>query len=144
MATEQMGREWVDVLAGVPLFSALSGRHVRRIAGLATTRRYRRYTMIVRQGDPGDAFYVILDGTVLVKRPGKRSVTLGVGDSFGELALLDGTPRTASVEAQQDVLTMRLSRPAFARMLEREPKVAIALLGTMAGRLRSSGSAQDP
>src|SRR5436309_11933065 len=77
------------------------------------------------------------DGTVLVKPPGKRAVRLAAGDSFGEMALLDDAPRSATVEAQDEVFVMLLSRSAFSKMLATEPKIAIALLRTLAQRLRA-------
>ncbi len=138
MTTQTMGRDWAEVLADVPLFAGLSKRHLKKLAGLATTRRFARYSRMVEAGDRGDAFYVILDGRAAVQRPGKRDVKLGPGDAFGELALLDGSPRMATVEAQDEVLAMRLGRTAFMKMLEGEPKVAIALLRTLAGRLRET------
>jgi CRP/FNR family transcriptional regulator, cyclic AMP receptor protein len=131
-----MGRGWTDVLNDVPLFSGLSKRHLNKIAELAKSRRFPRYSTIVRAGERGDTFFVILDGTVLVKPPGKRAVRLAAGDSFGEMALLDDAPRSATVEAQDEVFVMLLGRSAFSRMLAREPKIAIALLRTLAQRLR--------
>jgi CRP-like cAMP-binding protein len=133
-------QDWTNVLADVPLFAGLSKRHLRKVSGLATARRHHPHTAIVRAGAKGDAFYVILDGTVSVNRPGKRSVKLGAGDSFGEMALLDGAARTATVEAEGEVLTMRIPRPSFLRMLEAEPKVAVALLRTLSERLRAEDS----
>jgi cAMP-dependent protein kinase regulator len=113
MPTDSMGRGWADVLAEIPLFAGLSKRHLNKLARLAKTRRYTRYTPIVREGDRGDSFYVILDGTALVKLPGKRAKRLGAGDWFGEMALLDAAPRAATVEAQTDVFAMLLGRTAF-------------------------------
>jgi CRP-like cAMP-binding protein len=130
--------DWTDVLRDVPLFAGLSKRHVRAIAALGTTRRHAPGTTIVRAGARGDAFHVILDGTVDVRRPGHGALTLGAGGCFGELALLDGAPRTATVEARDDVLTMRFAAGAFRALLEREPKVAMVLLRTLATRLRVS------
>jgi len=138
MPSDVMGRGWADVLGEIPLFAGLSKRHLNRIASVAKTRRYARYTAIVRAGERGEAFYVILDGTVLVKPPGKRSVKLGPGDWFGEMALLDGAPRTANVEAQTEVFVMLLGRSAFRKTVEAEPKIAVALLSTLAQRLRAS------
>jgi CRP-like cAMP-binding protein len=132
-----MGRGWTDVLSDVPLFSGLSKRHLNKIAEVAKGRRFPRYSTIVRAGERGDTFFVILDGTVLVKPPGKRAVRLAAGDSFGEMALLDDAPRSAAVEAQDEVFVMLLGRSAFSRMLAREPKIAIALLRTLAQRLRT-------
>jgi CRP/FNR family transcriptional regulator, cyclic AMP receptor protein len=138
MTTEAMGRAWTDVLSDVPLFSGLSKRHLNRIAEVAKSRRYSRYSTIVRAGDPGHAFFVILDGTVLVKTPGKRAKRLAAGDSFGEMALLDDAPRSATVDADDEVLVMLLGRKAFNRILEKEPKISMALLRTLAKRLRAA------
>lgn len=134
-----MAKSWADVLATVPLFEGVSQRHLRRIAGVATAKRFAPYTAMVKEGTPGDAFYVILDGSATVRRRGKRNVILRQGDFFGELALLDSSPRSATVEANEDVLAMRLGRAAFQKTLEKEPKVALAMLRTLATRLRASG-----
>jgi CRP-like cAMP-binding protein len=140
MATRVKTGDWAIVLEQVPLFAGLSKRHLKKIAGLASTKHYVRYEDIVRRGDAGDAFYVVLDGSVAVKRPGKRSVTLGQGASFGELALLDDAPRNATVEAQEDVTAIVLGRSAFLKMLQNEPKVAVSLLRTLARMLHESTS----
>ena len=137
MTAGTMGRGWTDVLSNVPLFSGLSKRHLNKIAEVAQSRRFPRFSTIVRTGERGDVFFVILEGTVLVKPPGKRAVRLAAGDSFGEMALLDEAPRSATVEAQDEVFAMLLSRSAFNKMLATEPKIAIALLRTLAQRLRA-------
>jgi len=137
MTRGTMGRGWTDVLSDVPLFSGLSKRHLNKIAEVAGSRRFPRYTTIVRAGERGDKFFVILDGTVLVKPPGKRAVRLTAGDSFGEMALLDDAPRSATVEAQDEVFVMLFGRSEFGKMLAREPKIAVALLRTLAQRLRA-------
>ena len=77
-----LGREATDLLAQVPLFSTLSRRHLGRIAGAATTKRFAAGAPLVRVGKPADAFYVILDGTARVQVPG-RPVTLEAGTSSG-------------------------------------------------------------
>ena len=129
---------WVDALSAVPLFRELSQRNLRKVAAKGTMKRYAPLTPIVRSGDPGDAFYIILDGTASVRKTGKRAVKLGPGDFFGELALLDAAPRNASVEADEPVLAMRLGRAAFTKVLESEPKVAIAMLRALAARAREA------
>jgi CRP/FNR family transcriptional regulator, cyclic AMP receptor protein len=138
MPSDEMGRGWADILGEIPLFAGLSKRHLNKIAGLAKTRRFARFTNIVREGERGDSFYVILDGTVLVKLSGKRSVRLEAGAWFGEMALLDGAPRTATVEAQDEVLVMVLGRAAFQKAVTADPKMAMVLLRTLAERLRAS------
>ena len=138
MTSATMGPSWTDVLGDVPLFSGLSKRQLNAIAKVAQSRRFPRFTTIVRAGERGDTFFVILDGTVLVKAPGKRAIRLAPGDFFGEMALLDDAPRSATVETQDEVLTMLLGRSAFSKMLAKEPKIAIALLRTLAQRLRTA------
>jgi CRP/FNR family transcriptional regulator, cyclic AMP receptor protein len=138
MSTSTMGRGWADVLGEIPLFSELSKRQLNALAAVGKTRRYARFTPIVRDGDRGDAFYVILDGEALVKPAGKRSVKLRAGDWFGEMSLLDGAPRAATVEAQTEVFAMLLGRTAFLKTLEAEPKIALTLMRTLAQRLRAS------
>ena len=135
-ASEQMGKEWVGVLERVPLFEQLSKRHLRRVAGLAAAKRFAAGSAIMRVGERGDAFYVILDGEARARPRTGRTVKLGAGDFFGEMALLDGSPRSASVEAVTDVLTMRVGRSAFAKLLEQEAGIARALLVALADRVR--------
>ena len=103
-------------------------------------KRYAPYTQMVRTGDKGDSFFVILDGVAAVRIPGKRAIKLRAGDFFGELALLDSSPRTAMVEAETEVFAMRLGSAAFKKVLESEPKVSLAMLQTLAERLRATDS----
>jgi CRP-like cAMP-binding protein len=132
-----MGRDWIPVLAGVPLFGSLSRRHLKRVASLARTRRFAPGTSIVRKGDAGSAFFVLLDGEARVVPPTGRPRRLRAGDFFGEMALLDESPRSADVIAEGEVLTMTISRSAFSKLLKREPALSHELLRTLAARLRA-------
>jgi CRP-like cAMP-binding protein len=129
-------RLWAPFLQELPLFAGVSKRHVRKIAALATEARFSTGSRIVRQGEPGNAFFVVLDGEASVVRSGLPSIPLGPGDSFGEMALLDGGPRSATVVAKTDVLCLRLARAAFTKMLKSEPEIALVLLGELSRRLR--------
>ncbi len=133
---EGMDREWVAVLQHVPLFESLSRRHLRRVASCARTRRFADGAAIVRAGGAGSTFYVILDGEAAVSTPRGRGVRLRAGDYFGEMALLDGAPRSADVRAVGEVVAMEIGRTAFARMLKQEPQIALALLRALADRIR--------
>src|SRR5436853_4645472 len=93
----RLGHDWLETLAEVPLFQGLSKRHLRRVAKLARIRRFAPGSALVRTGDAGRSFFVLLDGTAKVMRAGGRSRRLGMGDYFGEMALLDGAPRSADV-----------------------------------------------
>jgi CRP-like cAMP-binding protein len=132
----RVGRDWEPVLAELPLFRGLPRRHLRRIP--ARMQRFADGTAIVRAGAPGNAFYVLLEGKARVEPPGGRTVTLKPGDSFGELALLDGAPRSADVTAVGEVLALAVSRNGFSKLLRDEPQVALTLLRTLAGRLRDA------
>jgi CRP-like cAMP-binding protein len=134
----RVGHEWLTTLAQVPLFNGLSRRHLRRIAKLARIRRFAAGSALIRAGDSGRSFYVLLDGTARVVRPSGRSRRLGAGDYFGEMALLDGAPRSADIVAEGEVLTLTIDRPRFAKLLRAEPALAQALLSTLAGRLRAA------
>jgi CRP/FNR family cyclic AMP-dependent transcriptional regulator len=133
----EMGREWAPVLADVPLFRDLSKRHLMRIAKLGRNRRYASETTIVKAGDAGTAFFVLLDGTARVVPTSGRARRLGAGDFFGEMALLDDAPRSATVVAESDVLTLTIPRSSFGKLLRGEPALAHALLRTLAARLRA-------
>jgi CRP/FNR family cyclic AMP-dependent transcriptional regulator len=133
---QQMSRELVDVLAGMPLFAGLPRRHLNRIAGLATAKRFPPGTRIVKVGDPGEAFFVILDGKVLVRAGGRRTA-LGTGDFFGEMSLLDGQPRSATAIAQGEVLVMMVTRSKFQKLLVSEPRIAIAVMSALSLRVRA-------
>jgi CRP-like cAMP-binding protein len=126
------------VLADVPLFQNLSRRHLKRVASLGRMRRYGPGTSIVRAGDAGSAFFVLLDGTARVVTSKGRARRLGSGDFFGEMALLDDSPRSADVVADGEVLTMTISRSAFGKLLRSEPALSHELLRTLAGRLRAA------
>jgi CRP/FNR family transcriptional regulator, cyclic AMP receptor protein len=135
-----MGRSWLNVLTTVPLLAGLSKRHLARIAELATQQRFPGHTDIVRSGEPGSSVFVILDGTATVRRTGRRSATLGPGEFFGEMAVLDGAERTATVTSDTDIEVMVIGRKDLLKLLETEPKLAVGMLTSMAGRLRAAQS----
>ena len=130
-----LGREAAGMIAEIPLFASLSRRHLGRIASVAATKRYAAGSTLALVGKPADAFYVILDGRVRVEVPG-RPVELGAGDFFGEMALIDGEPRSATVVASSDLFVMIIPRPKFLKLLEAEPKIALAIMATLTRRLR--------
>lgn len=129
-------REWAAILQHVPLFDSLSKRHLRRVASCARMRRFERGAAIVRTGATGGTFYVLLEGEAAVSTPRGRGARLRVGDYFGEMALLDGAPRSADVHAVTDVVAMEIGNTAFLRLLKQEPQIALALLRALAARVR--------
>ena len=130
-------RQRADVLSSVPFFAGLSKRHVRQLAADAREIDATAGDVIVQAGQPGRGFFVVLEGRAKVVGPRGRAVaSLGVGDHFGELALLDGGPRTASVVAETDLVVMTLPRQTFRRMLKKDHAVAAKLLETLASIIR--------
>jgi len=126
-----------DSLAQVPLFAGLSPRHLKRIGDLTEEVRFMEGASIVRQGDAGDTFFVILEGEAKVAGPSGRVVNrLRPGEFFGEISLLDGGPRTASVVAETPLTMLALSRASMLRLVQREPAVGVRLLGHVAMMLR--------
>jgi CRP/FNR family cyclic AMP-dependent transcriptional regulator len=131
-----LGRGGVALLREVPLFSQLSYRHLRHLAGHAEEVRYGANRTIVRQGARGDSFFVIAEGNATVRRGTRAIQRLGPGDFFGEMALLDGRPRSASVTSDTPLLTVRLTRSAFNKALDANPQMARAIMAELAARVR--------
>ena len=126
------------MLAQVPLFAGLSKRHLRHVAQLAEPVRYHAGRTIVEEGFRGGGFFVILEGSAkVVRAPGGRVVAqLGPGSYFGELAVIDDRPRTASVISTAPMLTARLSRTDFRKLVRQEPEVALRIMENLSGRIR--------
>jgi len=132
-----VGKRGQEALGQVPLFSHLSARHLRRLADSANEVRYMPGASIVKQGEPGDRFYVIVEGQAKVlNRAGKVVNRLLPGDFFGEISLLDGGARTATVVSETPMTMLELTRSAFRRVLAEEPGVAVKLLEYAAAMLR--------
>ena len=134
-------RPEIQLLSRVPLFEDLSRAHLGRVASLAEQFTYNPGRVIVKKNDPGRAFYVIVEGRAKVVKgrivTARREAELGPGDFFGELALLDGGPRAATVVAASPLTTIRIERAAFRGLLRAEPDLAIKVLEGMARRTRT-------
>lgn len=123
-------------LRSVPLFSHLNGRELRAVLETARELEFAPGEEIVTEGLLASDFYLLLDGEAAVTRRGRRLRTLVEGDTFGEMALLGGGRRTASVSARTRVRVLRLDARAFGRLLRADPSIARKLLVELAGRLR--------
>jgi len=133
-----MARGGPEALVDVPLFSNLSKRQLRHIAGLSEEQEFTEGTALAEEGKPGDTFYVLLEGEAKVVRGGRRMDRLIPGDFFGEIALIDGGPRTASVLATTPVTTLTITRSRFRKMLGEDPSIVLAMLEELAKRLRNN------
>lgn len=127
----------IDRLASIPLFAGARPRELEMIAKLCTEVDVPAGRTLCREGEHGQEFFVLESGTVQVSVGGRQVATLGAGDFFGELALLDAGPRTATVTAETDVRVLVVSRPEFVGMLEEEPFIAVRMLPAIGARLRA-------
>jgi CRP-like cAMP-binding protein len=131
-------RSDIEMLGGVPLFAGLSRRHLRRLAEHADVITFREGEFVVREGQLGGTFYVIVEGEAKVLRRDRTVATIGPSGFFGEISLLDGGPRTADVIATTPVRAIRIFKKAFDRMVAEEPGVAAKILEVVARRLRDT------
>ncbi len=133
----------VDQLAVVPLFSGLSRKELAAISGLAKPYKFAAGTTIVEEGTMGGRFFLITDGQVDVLVNRHRITGLGPGAAFGEMALIDEGPRTATVLARSDVEALGIASFNFRPMLKNEPGVAFKLLVELSRRLREADRMQS-
>jgi CRP/FNR family cyclic AMP-dependent transcriptional regulator len=126
----------VDVFLKIPVFAKLSARQVRKILKGATEDRYDEGTTIVRERGPGRTLFVIMEGTARVVRGGRTIATRSDGDFFGEISVIDGRPRTATVIAETPMRCVVLYQRELKKVALEEPEAAWAMLVSMASRLR--------
>ncbi len=137
------GEDTAQLLARVPLFAGMSVESLRELASVAVPRSFEAGHVVFREGDQGDTAYVIRSGKVRVTRQHSsgRTITLvelRPGQIFGELAMFDHETRSATVEAIERTSALALLARDLKRVLQRDPAIALKLLGAFAGRLRAA------
>jgi CRP-like cAMP-binding protein len=132
-----MGRRdaYIDHLARVPLFSACSRDELRRLSRHTTDIPIAEGHVLVREGDRGLEFFVIVDGQAKITRRGRKVGELGPGDFFGELALLIDSQRNATITAITPMEAIVLSRREFEAALADAPRMTRKIMAGMAARL---------
>jgi CRP/FNR family transcriptional regulator, cyclic AMP receptor protein len=125
-----------EMLRRVPLFSRLNARGLEEVGRLTDEIDLPAGRALMREGDPGHEFFLILDGEVRVERGGKELRTLGAGAFVGEIALLDGGPRSATVVAASPVRVLVLGRREFHTLVDDFPDVRTSVLEALAQRVR--------
>jgi CRP/FNR family transcriptional regulator, cyclic AMP receptor protein len=130
-----------DALAAVPLFAGLDAAGLADLARGMRVRRFRRGETVFHVGDPGDALFIVMAGSIKITLPadtGDEAIlaTLRSGDFFGELALLDGAPRSATAVAIEPTETYVLSRDGFRELIASQAQMREALLATLAAEVR--------
>jgi trk system potassium uptake protein TrkA len=128
----------VQLLQGVWLFNSCSDDELGRIAAAAIPRRVTAGEQITREGEPGSEFFVVVEGDAVATVEGTKVGTIGAGGFFGEMALIDGGERVATVVAASPMGLLVLSRDDFNEMLEMAmPEIAPKLLAVIGARMRA-------
>ncbi len=132
--------ERILFLRSVPLFADIDGKDLQWLNEIAKERHYKAGQVVFRENDVGDALYIIIRGKVRVNK-GKQNITLEIledRDCFGEMAILDQEPRSATVEIQEDATLLAIKREDFQRLLLARPRLAFSLFRTISRRLREA------
>jgi CRP/FNR family cyclic AMP-dependent transcriptional regulator len=127
-----------DLLRLVPLFNGMTDRSFEAIATLASETDFAIDESLVRQGDPGDRFIIIVSGRARVERDGKTLRELGPGDFLGEISLVDGSPRTATVTALDPIRAFVIDRDGFLALIERIPVFRLEVMTALTERIRAT------
>ena len=135
-----MGPSVVDRFRAVPLFSSCSNEQLRFIATQVEEMDFPAGRELCRQGESGGEFFILLTGGAEVRRDGRPIRQLGPGDYFGEIALLEHGPRTATVVTTASSRCLVLSQGQFNNVLAQDKSIVLNVLHTLASRLRDSGA----
>src|SRR5215213_3406348 len=132
-----------EVLSKIPLFAGLSPDERADLGGLLKTRQFQSQAPVFWIGENGTEFYIVQEGTVTVSAPDEAGkevtlATLGPGNFFGEISLLDGGPRTATVRANADTTLLCLTREQFHAFLRKHPSAAIHMMTILGQRQRET------
>ncbi|MDQ3879991.1 MAG: cyclic nucleotide-binding domain-containing protein [Chloroflexota bacterium] len=128
--------EKLELLGKVPLFSGLGRRELERLSTLADEVELPAGRVLMRQGERGEELFVLIDGKVSVQRDGRELPERGGRDIFGEIALVDGGPRSATVTLEAPSRLLVISHREFHALMDEFPAVRMQVLATLAARVR--------
>ena len=131
-----MAEAKLDLLRRVPLLAQLDRRSLEEVARLADEVDIRSGHVLMREGDSGHEFFLIVDGTVAIERGGREVGIARAGDFLGEIALVDGGPRSATATARTEVRALVVTRQAFHSLMDEFPDVRLHVLEALAERVR--------
>jgi len=133
----------IALLKEIPIFSDLNEEEIKEIFNISSIKKFEKNDVVLLQHEPGDSLFILLQGkvkVVLFSKDGKEVIlsTLSRGDYFGEMSLLDGKPRSASVIASEDSEFIILKREKFIKLIKNYPNIALKLLSEFSRRLRTA------
>jgi len=130
------GDEKIRHLQRVPIFEECTRKQLRAVADISKVIEVPALAVLTRQGAREDEFFVIIDGTATVRLSARKRLRLRPGDFFGEMSLLDGEPRSATVRAETDLRLLVIDRPHFWELLREVPELTQRMLVTLSRRVR--------
>jgi len=128
--------EKILFLKNAAVFAGVNGEDLAPLARIAEGEVYAPGAMLVREGEPGDALYIIVHGAVAVEHAGRRLARLGPGDSVGEMAVLDNAPRSATARAEEETEVLRIGSEEFYEILHEHVEIAEGVIRVLSQRLR--------
>ena len=133
----------IDILRKVPLFSKLNKHHLNQIGKHAVETSIRKGELLARQGTKGSDFTFIVEGKAWVEKDGKIINYLSSGEFFGEISLIDGKPRAASVIAETDMTVLVVDTNSFNHLLDTVPGMQKNILVSLCSYLRKAGNSEN-
>ena len=130
--------EKVLFLKSIDLFRALPSEELAQIAEIAEEVPFGKGDPVFTEGEPGDALYLVVEGTVRVHRGDKQLAEFKERDVFGEMAVLDSEPRSASVTVTEDAVLLKIGRDDFREILSERPEISLGVIKVLSRRLRET------
>jgi CRP-like cAMP-binding protein len=144
LANEKVERvRLAGMLGSVPLFSGLEKKDLEEIAGIGRRVTFERGKTIIKEGEPGIGFLLVLEGKAEVRRKGKTVATLEPGNFFGEMSVIDDKPRSADVVAIEPTTCLGVTEWSFTPMLRSNPSIAIGIIAELVRRIRKLEETTD-
>ena len=125
----------IDLIKRVPLFSSASKSELAEIASIADEIDLPEGKVVIKEGDSGREFIVLIEGTAEVERGGRKVADIGPGDFAGEIALIAKTPRNATITTTSPVRALVITDRAFRQLIDHSPQIAVGVLTALAERL---------
>ncbi len=130
-----------DALRSVPLFQGMTEASIDSIGRLTRPAAFGSGDVLVREGDPGDSFIILVSGRAVVDQGGQRIREMGAGEFLGEISLIDHGPRTATVTALEPIEALAVGADDFGRLMDDHPAVRLAILTALTQRIRRQAAA---
>ena len=125
----------LKLLEAVPLFAHCSRKELKEVCVIADEIDLAEGHVLTREGESGREFFVLIEGSAVVRRRGRKINTMGPGDFFGEIALVAARPRTATVTAASDVRTLVVTAQSFQRLMRDMPSIQTKILQAVVSRI---------